>query len=384
MVAAMDSSVRHFYCHIPFCPAKCAYCAFVTHIGSMALVPRYLDALEREFELLADSRAGGPLITVYFGGGTPSMLEPADIGRLLAALDRRFHIVDGAEVTLEAHPSTVDRAKLAGFREAGITRLSMGGESLQRGELAALGRSYAPERSQEVMRWAHAVGFASVALDLMYGLPGQTLQSWRSTLKSALSFGADHLSLYPLSIEPRTIFARRRREGRLIVPEDGIVADMYSLACDLLAEAGFEHYEIANWATPGHQCRHNLAYWQNAEFFGAGVGAHGYLHPARYQNVHRTRPYIDTVLAGGSPVAAAETIDAETYAAETRMLRLRLLREGLDLAYLAGDPGSGQAAGRREAVDRLADAGLVRLEGDRLLLCEEKALLAHEAIAQLM
>jgi oxygen-independent coproporphyrinogen-3 oxidase len=380
----MSDSVKHFYCHIPFCPAKCAYCAFVTHVGSLKLIPRYLDALETEFDRLADIEPGGPLSTVYFGGGTPSMLAPEEIRRLLDALRRRFGIGADAEITLEAHPGTVDAAILRGFREAGVTRLSMGAESLNPQELRALGRSHGAGAVSRVVQWARESGFRSVAVDLMYGLPGQRLGSWRETLAAAVDLGPDHLSLYPLSIEPRTVFGRRHREGGLSVPPDAAVAEMYELACELLSRTGYEHYEIANWARPGRRCRHNLAYWRNEEFYGAGVGAHGYLHPERYENARQTKRYMDALLTGESPVAHRERIDAATRLAETIMLRLRLLRDGLDCVELREQTGADLQTDRREAIDRLSAAGLVHVAGHRLLLPEEKALVAHEAISELM
>lgn len=380
----MSPPVKHFYCHVPFCPRKCSYCAFVTHIGSLALVPAYLEALEAEFDRLAAKRPGGPLSTVYFGGGTPSMLTPADIRRLLDSLDAHLGIENGAEITVEAHPETVDEAKLAGFLEAGVTRLSMGAESLESGELLAIGRSHASERVADVVRWARAAGFAQLGLDLIYGLPTQTCDSWERTLSAALDFRPEHLSLYPLSIEPRTVFARRQREGKLSVPTDDVVADMYCLACGMLADAGYEHYEVANWSLPGHACRHNLAYWHNREFYGAGVGAHGYLHPHRYENMRQTRGYIERMRRGDDPVVHVEEIDEPTRKAETVMLRLRLLREGLDLSAAHGDGAVDALRNRRELVDRLAAQGLVRVVDRRLLIEERAALVAHEAIAELM
>jgi oxygen-independent coproporphyrinogen-3 oxidase len=374
----MSEPVKHFYVHIPFCPSKCSYCAFVTHVGSLKLVPRYLDALEAEFSLLSARHPGGPLDTIYFGGGTPSMLAPSEIRRLVDAIGARLGVERGAEITLEAHPDTVDDSALVGYRIAGATRLSMGAESLQAAELRRLGRTHEPNRVADVMRWARQADFQSIGLDLMYGVPGQTPASWEASVRGALDLEPDHLSLYPLSIEPRTVFARRVREGELTIPEDESVTDMYALACELLAAAGFEHYEVANWARPGHQCRHNLAYWRNREFYGAGVGAHGYLHPARYENLRQTKRYIETVLAGADPVAHAESIDAATHTAETIMLGMRLLREGLDLRNLSAAPE------RSEAIDRLAAAGLIRITGHRVLVDERAALVAHEAIAELM
>ncbi len=366
------------YIHIPFCPAKCPYCAFVTHVGSLKLIEPYLDALVMEAEMVAGTAPLRLLHTVYLGGGTPSMLSPDQLRRLLAQVDRIFGLAAGAEISLEAHPDTVDRAKLAGFRQAGATRISFGGESLQSSELVALGRTHGRSRVLSALEEAREVGFDDINVDFMYGLPGQTAQSWEATLEAIVAAGPDHLSLYPLSIEPRTVFARLHDRNRLELPPDDLVVDMYYLACTRLARAGYEHYEIANWSLPGHQSRHNLAYWYNRDFFAIGVGAHGYLRPYRFENLTQTGRYIETVLGGGSPRKSTIYIDNDVECTETVMLRLRLLGDGLDTCEIQKRYGLDLLQRFAADIEILTEANLLRITDQTLYLDETAVPVANE------
>lgn len=376
--------VSHLYAHIPFCPAKCSYCAFETHVGSLRLMEPYLGALQQEISTHPAAHAGGPLQTVYFGGGTPSMMSPWQTAEIISHIQCEFGLTHECEITLEAHPETVDEAKLAAFRECGVTRVSFGGETLQRAELARLGRSHSPEQIFNVVTWSRNAGFESIALDFMYGLPGQTLMSWEETLRGALSTGVDHLSLYPLSIEPRTVFARRHRDGMLPLPGDDSVAAMYDRACHVLRHAGFVHYETSNWARPDHECRHNTAYWLNRQFFGVGVGAHAYLHPYRTENVSGTKRYIQRIASGESPVVHTEPVGEATRLAETVMLRLRLLRRGVDLKSIRREFGVDLNEVKGSEIDGLEKAGLLYRRGETLMLHEDRALLGNEAFSRFM
>lgn len=384
--AFLDSSPapepRSLYIHIPFCPAKCPYCAFVTHIGSLKLVEPYLEALVIEAERAASNRPRVPLATVYLGGGTPSMLTAGQFDRILSDTRRIFGIAPDAEITLEAHPDTIDPQKLAGYRQAGATRISFGGESLRPNELLSLGRTHLRSRVLDAVTEARGAGFDDINVDLMYGIPQQTLDSWDATLTDVLAIGPDHLSLYPLSIEPRTVFARLRDRNQLEAPGDETVAAMYELACRRLSDAGYQHYEIANWARPGHQSRHNLAYWRNLDFHAIGVGAHGYLRPYRFENVPRTSRYIDTVLSGGSPRQAEIHTDAMLEASDTIMLGLRLLMEGLDTRDIRLRYGVDLLDRFAADIETLTAANLVRLEVDRLYLSEAAVPVANEIWAK--
>lgn len=279
---------------------------------------------------------------------------------------------------MEAHPSTVDAAQLAGYRQAGINRLSFGVESLVPLELQALGRLGDEHAPVTAVRSARRAGFDSIAADLMYGIPRQTMTSWTDTLHRLVALGPDHLSLYPLQIEPKTVFELRRQRHELAVPEDDQVVEMYHLACSVLSSAGYLHYEVGSWCRNGHESRHNLSYWHNRAYFGLGVGAHGYVDSRRTVNVRQTSRYIKLVEAGTEPTLEAEEIDRETRRAETIMLGLRLLSDGLDLEEIRADHDWDLRAQRGSELDLLAHAGSIRLDGNRVFLRESAVPVANE------
>lgn len=371
--------IRHLYAHIPFCPTKCPYCAFVTHVGSTKLVTPYVQALQREISRRAVSLRG-PLETVYLGGGTPSMLSPEQVGDVLTCVGRSFELAGGVEVTLEAHPNTVDDRSLEGYRAVGVNRLSMGIESLDPEVLMLAGRRYEVGRIAEVVRAVRRAGFDNVSLDLIYGLPGQTLDSWRDSLQNLLALGPDHVSSYPLSIEPGTVYSRGPQDFRF--PDDGAVVEMYVAACDLLRGAGFEHYEVANWARPGKRSLHNLAYWLNEPFASVGVGAHGYLHGARYVNMRGVKRYIDVIGAGEDPHVSRETIDGAAELDEYLMLRLRLLTDGLDVEDVRARYGHDVA--RRVLAVAKSLPRQVQVQDGRIRLLESAVPLANSVWSEFL
>lgn len=344
--------VRHLYAHVPFCPTKCPYCAFVTHVGSTKLVAPYMSALQQELAVRAEA-IEGPVETVYLGGGTPTTLSSAQVRLFLEVVDRQTGIESDPEVTVEAHPDTVSPHSLKGYRAAGVNRLSIGAESLDDGVLARVGREHGSAKVFDAVRSARAAGFENISLDLMYGLPGQDLDSWRTTLDRLLDMEPDHTSLYPLSVEPGTVFARRG--ASLQLPSDATVVEMYHHACGVLQAAGFEHYEVANWARPGHTSRHNLAYWRSLPFAAVGVGAHGYLHDERYVNIRGVKKYIEAVSDGSSTTASTEPIDPATRLDDYLMLRLRLLIEGVSLRQVAEEFGNQVAARVVQVASRLPE-----------------------------
>lgn len=370
--------IRHLYIHIPFCPSKCEYCAFVTHIGSLKLVPIYLASLAGEANRLSENSRSGRLHTVYLGGGTPSMLRPDQIGSVLSHMRDCFGFAPDCEITIEAHPLTVDQHHLSRYQAAGVTRISFGAESMSDGELKRIGRRHTAAQVEQVVRFARKAGFASVALDLMYGLPGQTIDSWRATLERALALRVDHLSLYPLSIEPRTVFRRKVVRGQLALPDDELVVEMYHEACALLRLAGYEHYEVANWARPGKRCAHNMAYWMNREVLAVGVGAHGYVKPYRTENVSHTKHYVDAISTGRSTVYHRELIGPAIELAETVVLGLRLLTDGIDLEQIGRRLGINASALYQPEVAELATRRLLHCSSGRLKLPEAAVPLANE------
>jgi len=378
MVLVMFESVRHLYIHIPFCAAKCPYCAFVTHIGSQRLVEPYLSALAVELRRVAVSRPGGPLESVYFGGGTPGLLTGNQVARVLETVDDVLGIAPQSEITLEAHPDTAAVQRLQDWKAAGINRLSIGVESMVHDELIRIHRSHRADGVRNAVRAARRSGFDNISLDLIYGLPGQDLGSWDCSLQSVLALTPDHLSLYPLSIEPLTVFARQKREGRLELPADELVVGMYDRAVDILAHSGYVHYEVANWSRPGSASRHNLAYWYDREYYGVGIGAHAYLKPYRTENEPRLKRYLDLMERNGDPVVHREYIGTREQLNESIMLGLRLLREGLDLQRLRQKFGHDLRRDRSAAIEQLIRAGLLDQRNDRLYLPDTAVPVANE------
>ena len=297
---------------------------------------------------------------------------------LLNAFEDGFGQAPSVEITIEAHPATIDREKLYGYLRAGVNRISFGVESLVSGELRALGRNNGEHDATRVLVEARRAGFDNIAADLMYGIPRQTSDSWRETLDRLLAHEPDHLSLYPLSIEPKTVFHRRWNRNELTLPSEDRVIEMYGIACETLKVAGYQHYEVGSWCRDGRACRHNLAYWRNREYFGLGVGAHGYVRSQRTVNVRQTLRYINRLEAGEDPAEEAEEIDSDTRRTETIMLRLRLLSEGLEIAELTEDHHWDIRRQRGDSLALLTDAGLIRVEGGRIYVVESAVPVANE------
>ncbi|MCZ7542402.1 MAG: radical SAM family heme chaperone HemW [Anaerolineae bacterium] len=257
------------YLHIPFCRSKCAYCALHSFAGRERLIAPYVAALQQEIRCVG---AGQRVDTVYFGGGTPSLLAPAQVGALLETCAAAFSLADGAEITMEAHPATVDAAYLRDVRAAGVNRLSFGVESGHDDTLRRMGRTHTVAQAQQAVAWARAAGFDNVGVDLIYGLPGDTRARWRSTLARALAWSPDHVSAYALAVEPGTPLARRVAAGQERVGDGDLMAALYALAGAALAEAGLQQYELSNWARPGKACRHNVSVWRGGGVLWPGRG----------------------------------------------------------------------------------------------------------------
>ncbi|WP_425438730.1 radical SAM family heme chaperone HemW [Propionibacterium cyclohexanicum] len=326
------------YVHVPFCATRCGYCDFNTYTASQLpgmQVGEYVAAALTEIELARQTLgAGAPaLSTVFFGGGTPTMASDQQLAVVLAALRERFGLAPGAEVSLEANPETLDESRLEALLAAGFTRLSLGMQSADEQVLATLDRHHTPGRALQVARWAHAAGFTDVSLDLIYGTPGESMASWQASLEAAVSVDPEHVSAYSLIVEPGTAMARKVRRGELPAPDDDDQADKYLLAERLLDAAGLGNYEISNWARPGHEARHNLAYWHSDDWWGIGPGAHSHLDGVRWWNVKHPMRYATMLSRRRLPVEGHELLDAATRHEERVLLELRL-RDGLPLAEL--------------------------------------------------
>jgi oxygen-independent coproporphyrinogen-3 oxidase len=322
------------YAHIPFCRAKCAYCDFVSFPGMEALYDSYVEALCLEAAQRAPYWTGTRFDTLFVGGGTPTVLPVRAVEALLAACRQRLDLENTAEISIEANPGTVDGDALRALRRAGINRLSLGVQSLDDGELTLLGRIHSRAEALAALALAREAGFGNVNLDLMLGLPGQRLSHWRRTLEEVAALGPEHLSIYILSLEGGTALSARVSCGALPEPDEDEVAAMYELTERLLAQAGYAHYEISNWARrspgdaggelPALACRHNLKYWRNEAYLGLGAAAHGYDGAVRYANIGDPAAYIARVRGGKEATATRETLDDAQRMGETMMLGLRL------------------------------------------------------------
>src|ERR1700754_4763446 len=299
-----------FYVHVPFCASRCGYCDFNTYVPGEQGAEQaggYVGAVLAEIDLAATLLPSPRDDTVFFGGGTPTLLPAAGLIRILRRIDERFGLQPGAEVTTEANPESVDPTKLAALREAGFTRLSLGMQSAVPRVLETLDRAHSPGRPQQAVAEARAAGLEQVSLDLIYGPPGETAEDWRASLDAALSAEPDHLSTFSLIVEPGTRMAAQVRRGELTVPGEDVIVDRFETAERVLAEAGMAWYETCSWATgEAAWCRHNLGYWSGGDWWGAGPGAHSHVGGVRWWNVLHPRAWSDRLAAATSPAAARE------------------------------------------------------------------------------
>jgi oxygen-independent coproporphyrinogen-3 oxidase len=359
------------YVHVPFCLTRCGYCDFNAYAGLDHLASRYVAALLREAELAAPAWSDEELVSVFLGGGTPTTLEVADLKALFIRLRDGFSVSEGAEVTIEANPDTVDRAKLAGLLEAGFARLSMGAQSFDRAVLASLERLHDPASVRRAMADARAAGYANVNLDLIYGAHGETLESWERTVHEAVDLEPEHLSAYALTIEPSTPLGRKVQRGAVPAPDADLQADMFELACETLGAAGYQHYEVSNWAKPGFACVHNLGYWERRPYLGLGAGAHSYRDDRRWWNVRPPEEYLTLVESGRLPVGGEERLEPADAYLEEVFLRLRIL-EGIPSSWVEPDKAA-----------PFLESGLLRNDDGALVPTERGMLLLNELVLAL-
>ena len=374
------------YLHVPFCRTRCGYCDFNTYTpGELKVGPdlgetgdAYLHAALAEIELAGRvlGSYAPPVSTVFVGGGTPTLLASADLVRLLARIREVFGLTADAEVTTEANPESVSPASLATLRDGGFTRISYGMQSAVAHVLATLDRVHSPGRPIAAVAEARAAGFDQVSLDLIYGTPGESLDDWRHSVEVALGAEPDHVSAYALVVEGGTKMAGRVRRGELPLPDDDDLADKYLLAEELLVAAGYDAYEVSNWAArPGAVCRHNLGYWRGDHWWGIGPGAHSHVGGTRWWNVKHPAAYVTRLAAGESPAQAREILTPDDRRLEQVLLEIRLA-EGMSLSRLS--------ARGRARVDGLGARGLVRVDHDRLRLTLNGRLLADAIVRELI
>jgi len=376
------------YLHIPFCHTRCHYCDFNTYAGMLPMREPYVRALLTEITLagqIAQHTDGSPRRsrTIFFGGGTPSLLSVSQITHLLDACFHAFAVDKDAEITLEANPGTLDQEQLAGLRAAGINRLSMGAQTTDPDLLKTLGRIHTPEEIDQAVHYARIAGFTSISLDFMFGLPGQTMDHWRQTLDHALDLHPEHLSLYSLIIEEGTPFYDWAHDGRITPGDEDLCADMYEYADELLHKAGYGNYEISNWSLPGHQSRHNLTYWQNLPYLGMGAGAHSYFAERRFSHERNPATYIKRVKQGQLPEAESESVGHLQAMSETAFLALRTAM-GLHLPTFEERFGVSFVHFVGERLDTVTKAGLLECADGWLRLSKRGRLLGNEVFLRLL
>lgn len=359
------------YVHIPFCLTRCGYCDFNAYAGIDHLAPRYLRALVAEASLAAPAWDGAPVASIFLGGGTPTMQTPDDLATLLRHLRERFDVAPDAEVTTEANPDTVDEASLASLLEAGYGRLSMGAQSFDPRVLAALERIHQPASVRSAFAAARRAGYENVNLDLIYGADAETLESWTATLEETVALAPEHVSAYALTVEPSTPLGRAVASGATPEPDPDLQADMFAVACEILAGAGYRHYEVSNWAKPGFECRHNLGYWERRPYLGIGAGAHSYREDHRWWNARPPQEYLERVERGELPVGGEEHLDPSDAYLEEVFLKLRIL-EGIPASWV----DEARAA-------PFIEGGLLRDDVGQLVPTERGMLLLNELVLAL-
>ncbi|NLE51966.1 MAG: radical SAM family heme chaperone HemW [Chloroflexi bacterium] len=360
------SAALALYLHIPFCHVRCTYCAFNIYTKQERLIAPYMAALRHEIAL-ASADATRPALSIYFGGGTPSLVPAAEIAATLDTIRHRFALDDAAEITLELNPESAAPDTLYALRRAGVNRLSIGMQSAHAEELKLYARLHTLDDVRQAVRYARAAGFDNISLDLIYGAPRQTLAMWQDSLHAALALAPEHISFYSLTIEDGTTFDRWTHSGRIPEPDPDLAADMYEWATDELATAGYEQYEISNWALPGRASRHNLQYWRCEPYLGLGAGAHGYANSIRTQTVLRPDEYITRIENQRDPrsfpltgaTTEAETIDRDTAMAEQMIMGLRLVQEGVHPEAFTARFGVSLETAFGSALAPLREAGLL-------------------------
>lgn len=391
------------YIHVPFCLRRCSYCDFITYADRPALQAPYAAALLRELRLWAARYPKAEAATLYFGGGTPSLLAAEAIRAIIEEARCSFRLSAAAEITLEANPGAVDAAKLAALRRGGVNRLSLGVQSANAQELRLLGRIHTWEQAVQTVKDARQAGFDNLSLDLIFGLPQQTLARWRRTVEAALALAPEHLSLYALTLEPGTPLADAVARGALPEPDADLAADIYEWTSERLLQVGFWQYEISNWArgaTPPPElwaappeenteaispwiARHNLVYWRNAAWLGLGVAAHSYVENHRWSNLTDPATYIAAVETGTIPLAEEETLSRPVEMGETMMLGLRLA-EGVAEARFQERFGVSLVEVYGEVLTQLTTAGLLTWDQTRVRLTQRGRLLGNQVFAEFL
>ncbi|MDE0298289.1 MAG: radical SAM family heme chaperone HemW [Candidatus Poribacteria bacterium] len=375
------NQIESLYIHVPFCATKCHYCAFNTYAFHKEQARRYLGALRSEMELYRLDSDG--LKTVFIGGGTPSILSAESLEGLFKHLHAVFDVNGTAEITVECNPGTVDRQKLEVMRSAGVNRLSFGVQAMDDATLEQLGRIHTVDEVLQSYDLARRVGFDNINLDLMFGLPNQTVEGWKACLKEVIALRPEHISAYSLMLEEGTVFYESWRSGELQRLPDEIEAEMYQVTIDTLIRHGYEHYEISSFAKPSFTARHNLVYWKNRSYVGLGPGACGYVNGARYSNIRGVQEYVESLKLGRKPIADSEQLTGRDEKAETVILGLRM-REGIreeDYRRRFGEPIEAEF---EDVLDKWIGVSLLEWRGENLRLTNQGLFLANEVFVDFL
>ncbi len=364
------------YIHVPFCQKRCMYCDFATFTGQDEQMPAYVAAVETEMQRRAGRLGRPPAQTVFLGGGTPSLLPPDLLARLLDAVRARFTLDPAAEITMECNPGTLDADKLRAIRAAGVNRLSFGVQSLNDDILRTIGRIHSAAEALDAFASARACGFENLSGDLIHALPGQDLSDWQDTLARLVALDLPHYSLYGLIPEEGTPLLRALQRGEIVIPDGDHAAEMYEWARDYMAARGYEHYEISNWAKPGWASRHNTAYWVQTSYLGFGVAAHGYYAGERRGNVRGLAGYLRRIEHGEDPAVSVEAIDADRARSDGMIMGLRLIA-GIERAVYRRQHGADPVDLWPGELALLQAQGLLAVTPERIALTREAHLLGN-------
>jgi oxygen-independent coproporphyrinogen III oxidase len=369
------------YIHIPFCRSRCSYCDFATGMYETTLAERYVKSVAKEIKAWSEVEEVDVVDTIYFGGGTPSLLDPAQLETLLNAVRNRFTVSATAEVTIEINPGTVTPESLAAFRRIGINRASFGAQTFDDGELARLGRSHSSDDTRRTFRHLRDTGFDNVSFDLIAGLPGQTVEGWRRNLDKAFSLRAEHLSFYLLEVHEGTPLQKHIRSGIQPQPDEDLAAEMYEVMLDQACQAGYEHYEISNLCLPGHESRHNSKYWTAAPYYGFGCSAHSYDGLfRRWGNERDIGRYMETIEDDRPAIVDETRLTKADLRAEAVFLGLRMM-QGFSFKEYRQLFGADLRENHEDDLARFREAGLIECRGDLLKLTRAGALLSNEVFS---
>ena len=375
-----------FYVHIPYCVRRCGYCDFNTYTPSELSISSdltqtsksYIDLLIREIEFARETSDATSVPSIFFGGGTPTLMSPDDLGRVIQSIRSRFEFTPDIEITTEANPDTVTKEKLAQLRSAGFNRISFGMQSSIPHVLKVLDRTHNPENVFAATEWAREVGFEEISVDLIYGTPGESMADWESSIDTALSLPITHVSAYALIVEDGTKVGAQVKRGDVVMPDDDQTADKYLLADAKFSAAGFDWYELSNWSKPGSQSRHNLAYWYGNNWWGAGAGAHSHIDGRRFWNVKHPATYTQKVLESGNPMLEQEILTPLQKREEKILLEIRL-SSGIALADLS--------AGEIERLSEFLGEGFLRRDSwdsGRVVLSNTGRLIADRIVREIL